>query len=125
MPSGPAAPTALRTIVLIGTVGGLFSALFGVGGGIVIVPMLVAFAGLSTRHATATSLAALVLVAAWGAIGHGLYGNVRVGPALALGGPAVVGVLAGTWLQSRLRAATLDRAMAALLVVIAVFLVFR
>ena len=116
-------PTA--RLALIATVGGLFSALLGVGGGIVIVPLLVALAGMDTRTATATSLAALCLVAGSGAAWHAALGNVRPGPALALGAPAVVGVLFGTWLQARMRAATLDAAIAAGLLLVAVTMVAR
>jgi uncharacterized membrane protein YfcA len=56
---------ALKLIV-IGTAAGLFSGLFGVGGGIVIVPLLVLWLGYDERAATGTSLAAIVFIAAYG-----------------------------------------------------------
>ena len=67
---------------MIGTVGGFFSGLFGVGGGTVIVPLLIVWLGYGEREATGTSLMAIVVIAAYGAIGQALYGNVdRLGGA--------------------------------------------
>jgi len=88
-------------LALVGTAAGLFSGLFGVGGGIVIVPLLVLWLGYGEREATGTSLAAIVVIAAVATAAHGLYGNVRVAEGLLVGIPAVVGVVAGTWLQQR------------------------
>jgi uncharacterized membrane protein YfcA len=94
-----------RTLALavIGTGAGLFSGLFGVGGGIVVVPLLVLWLGYGEREATGTSLAAIVVIAAVSAGTQGLYGNVRVAEGLLVGIPAVGGVVAGTWLQQRVR----------------------
>ena len=50
-------------LVLIGLVAGMFSSLFGVGGGIVIVPLLILVAAFGAREATATSLGAIVITA--------------------------------------------------------------
>lgn len=92
-----------RTIALalVGTAAGLFSGLFGVGGGTVIVPLLVLWLGYGEREATGTSLGAIVVIAAVAAAAQGLYGNVRVEEGLVVGIPAVAGVVAGTWLQQR------------------------
>jgi uncharacterized membrane protein YfcA len=73
----------------IGTLAGLFSGLFGVGGGSVIVPLLVLWLGYDERRATATSLAAIVCIAAFAAAAQGLYGNVRLLDAALVGVPAV------------------------------------
>ena len=54
-------------LLAIGAAAGVFSALFGVGGGIIIVPLLVYVVGLAPRAATGTSLAALAFTAAAGA----------------------------------------------------------
>src|SRR3954454_21232279 len=87
-------PPMRRTLQLaaIGTAAGLFSGLFGVGGGTVIVPLLVLWLGYPERQATATSLAAIVLIAAAGVAVQGPYGNVHVAKALLVGVPAVFGV---------------------------------
>jgi uncharacterized membrane protein YfcA len=92
-----------RTLQLaaIGTAAGLYSGLFGVGGGGVIVPLLILWLAYGEREATGTSLAAIVIIAAVTAGLHGLYGNVHLDDGLLIGLPAVGGVLAGTWLQQR------------------------
>jgi uncharacterized protein len=115
----PASPTERpRTLVLaaIGTAAGLFSGLFGVGGGTVIVPLLVLWLAYGEREATGTSLAAIVVIAAAAVVVHAGYGNARVGDALALGLPAVGGVLAGTALQQRVPQRAVSLLFAALLV---------
>ena len=66
-------------LVLIGLVAGFFSALLGVGGGIVIVPLLLLICAWDTRPATATSLAAIGITAVSGAIAYAAHGDVRVG----------------------------------------------
>lgn len=109
----------------IGTAAGLFSGLFGVGGGSVIVPLLMLWLGYDERAATATSLAAIVFIASFAAATQGLYGNVHVLDAMLVGVPAVGGVLLGTWLQQRVRARTISLGFAAVLVASAVELILR
>lgn len=111
-----------RTLRLagVGTAAGVFSGLFGVGGGIVMVPMLVLALSYGEREATGTSLAAIVLIAGAAAAVQGLYGNVRVVEALLVGVPAVGGVLAGTWLQQRVPTKAISLLFAALLLASAV-----
>jgi uncharacterized membrane protein YfcA len=112
-------------LMAIGTLAGIFSGLFGVGGGSVIVPLLVLWLGYDERRATATSLAAIVFIAAFAAATQGLYGNVRLLDAALVGVPAVFGVLIGTWLQQRLQARSIALLFAAVLVASAVELVLR
>ena len=107
-------------LVLIGLAAGFFGALFGVGGGIVIVPLLILLAAYPERPAMATSLAAIGLIAAEGVIFFAIHGDVEVSYAALVGLPAMVGVLAGTSLQQRLATRTLSLGFAALLVAIAV-----
>lgn len=112
-------------LVVIGTLAGLFSGLFGVGGGAVIVPLLVLWLGYDERTATGTSLAAIVFIAAFAAGTQGLYGNVHVLDAVLIGVPAVAGVLIGTWLQQRLSLRWISRLFALVLLASAVELVSR
>lgn len=115
----------LLKLMAIGTLAGLFSGLFGVGGGSVIVPLLILWLGYDERAATGTSLAAIVFIAGFGATAQGLYGNVHVLDALLIGIPAVGGVLIGTWLQQRLATRSIALLFAAVLVASAVELVLR
>jgi uncharacterized membrane protein YfcA len=109
----------------IGTVAGVFSGLFGVGGGSIVVPLLVLWLGYGTREATGTSLAAIVVIAAIaGAVQVG-YGNVDFGQAATIGLPAVGGVVAGTWLQQRISTKAITLAFSAFLILMAVLLVVR
>lgn len=113
-----------RTIRLaaIGVLAGAFSGLFGVGGGTVIVPLLILL-GYGERSASATSLCAIVIIAALAAGAQGIYGNVDVGNALLLMGPAVLGVGAGVAIQQRISERAVSITFSLLLVVIAVELI--
>jgi uncharacterized membrane protein YfcA len=108
---------------VIGLAGGAFSALFGVGGGTVIVPLLIFWLAYGERQATATSLAAIVIIGALAAAGHGLYGNVDVGNALLIAVPAILGVALGVALQQRLPERVVSLMFAALLVGVAIELI--
>ncbi len=112
-------------LMAIGTAAGLFSGIFGVGGGTVIVPLLVLWLGYGEREATGTSLAAIVFIAGFAAAVQAGYGNVRVVDGLLVGIPAVVGVLLGAWLQQRLHSRTIALLFAAVLVASAVELLLQ
>jgi uncharacterized membrane protein YfcA len=110
-------------LVAIGTLAGLFSGLFGVGGGVVLVPLLVLWLGYGEREAAGTSLAAIAIIASAAALVQAAYGNVHVGAGLLVGIPAVGGVLAGTWLQQRIDPRTVRLLFAGLLTLSAIKLV--
>ncbi len=112
-------------LAAIGTLAGVFSGLFGVGGGTVIVPLLILWLGYGPREATGTSLAAIVLIAGFAAATQGAYGNVHVLDAVLIGVPAVGGVLLGTWLQQRLPTRSISLLFATVLVASAAELVTR
>lgn len=115
-------PRLLR-LAAIGTAGGAFSGLFGVGGGTVIVPMLIFWFAFGEREATGTSLVAIAVIGTLGAVVQALYGNVDLAHGLVVGVPAVLGVLAGAAAQQRLPERAVSLLFAALLVVVAVQLV--
>jgi uncharacterized protein len=102
-------------LLAIGVVAGLFSALFGVGGGIVVVPLLILVAGFPPRPAMATSLAAIALISLVGAVTYALHGEVKPGAAAVVGFPAAAGAIVGAALQQRLATRTLSFGFAALL----------
>jgi uncharacterized protein len=108
------------SLVLIGLVAGFFSALLGVGGGTVIVPLLLVVAKWDMRSASATSLAAIGITATAGVIAYIPYGEVEPLYALLVGVPAALGAAGGATLQQRVPVRTLSFLFAAVLVVIAI-----
>jgi uncharacterized membrane protein YfcA len=104
----------------IGLAAGVFSALFGVGGGGVVVPLLILLAGFESKAATGTSLAAIGLTALFGIASFSILGEVEWGYAALVGVPAVLGTLAGTWAQQRISSRLLTALFAVFLAVIAV-----
>ena len=109
-------------LLAIGLVAGLFSALFGVGGGIVIVPLLILGCHFQGRAATGTSLAAIGITALAGTILYAFEGHVDVGHAALVGLPASVGALVGTGVQQRISMRVLTLAFAGLLAALALWL---
>jgi uncharacterized membrane protein YfcA len=123
-----ATDTRDRTLKLaaIGTLAGVFSGIFGVGGGTVIVPLLIFWFGYGERLATGTSLGAIVLIGLIGAIAQGgFYGNVHLATGLLLSIPAVLGVVIGTAIQQRIPQRAVSLLFAALLVGVAIELIVR
>ena len=107
-------------LVLIGHAAGFFSALFGVGGGTVIVPLLLLVLSWEMRAATATSLAAIGITATAGVVTYVVHGEVEPVYALLVGVPAALGAVGGATLQQRVPVRTLSFLFAALLVAIAI-----
>ena len=107
-------------LAAIGLLAGFFSALFGVGGGIVIVPLILLIAGFTERPAMATSLAAIGIIAAVGTISYAAHGELKPGAAAVVGIPAAFGAVAGAALQQRLANRTLSLAFAALLLAVGI-----
>jgi uncharacterized membrane protein YfcA len=109
-------------LAVIGVVAGFFSALFGVGGGLITVPLLLLFTQFRERPAMATSLGAIGITALAGTIRYAFNGDVEWGYAALVGLPAAAGAVAGAALQQRVRGRWLSLAFAALLVVVGVLL---
>jgi uncharacterized protein len=105
--------------LILGFAAGVLSGMFGVGGGILFVPTLSLVVGLSHLEAQATSLAAIIPVAAVGAWRQHQEGFVRWRAALAIGLASGVGVGGGVILADNLSDDTLRRLFACLLVIIA------
>jgi uncharacterized membrane protein YfcA len=89
-------------LVAIGLGGGVLSGLLGVGGGIVMVPLLVLWAGYAQRQAHAISLGAIIPISIAGIATYGVAGEVRWWDALALAAGAIVGAPIGAGLLVRI-----------------------
>lgn len=104
----------------IGLAAGVLSGLFGIGGGVVIVPALIVVAQMQPETATGTSLAALLLpVGALGAWHYYRHGFVAIAPAAWIAGGLVVGAWLGAHIALRLSAQDLQRVFAIFLAVVA------
>lgn len=119
--SGPARKWALP---FIGLVGGLASGLLGVGGGIFMVPLLVALGGLSEHEAHATSLLAILPIAIVGAAVFSFEGKSSYALAVLLALGSLVGAPVGARIMARMSEGTLKSVFGAAMIVVAVVLLF-
>jgi uncharacterized protein len=111
--------------IAIGLAAGVLGGLLGLGGGVLFVPGLVIFLGLSQHQAEATSLLAIIPVALVGALTQNRYGNVRRADALRMGVISIAGAAAGVALANVLSGAVLRTAFALVILLIAAQLVQR
>ena len=111
-------------LAVIGAAAGVLSGLFGVGGGIVMVPALV-MAGLGQHRAQSTSLAAIVPIAIVGAIVFGRADSVDLGAAVVLAAGSLVGARGGALLMHRLSGALLTRIFGVFLIIVAMSMLLR
>jgi uncharacterized membrane protein YfcA len=109
--------------VLAGFAGGVVAGMLGVGGGVLFVPALVIFVGLSQLDAEATSLVAIIPVAIAGAWRQHRYGNLRLRDGVVVGVLAVPGAIAGVGLANAVPERALEIGFGSLLVVVALRLV--
>ena len=110
--------------VVLGVVAGVLAGMFGVGGGILFVPILVAL-GLSQHDATGTSLLAIVPTVVAGTWRQSRYGNVRWRAALVVGVASAASAQGGVALAESLSNQTLRRLFAVLLVAVALQIAWR
>jgi len=111
--------------VLLGFAGGTVGGLLGVGGGILFVPALAIFQDQSQVQAEATSLLAIVPVAAVAAWRQHGYGNVRLRDGLLIGALSPLGVAAGVVVANAVSQRVLELSFAALALAIAARLTVR
>ncbi|WP_226924813.1 sulfite exporter TauE/SafE family protein [Georgenia satyanarayanai] len=99
---------------------GVLSGLLGIGGGVVLVPLLVLLMGMAQKRAQATSLAAITLTAVAGAVSYGVAGDVVLVPALVVAAGGIVGTLVGAELVHRMSERALRLVFAVVMVAVAV-----
>ncbi|MCA9090376.1 MAG: sulfite exporter TauE/SafE family protein [Planctomycetaceae bacterium] len=105
---------------------GILSGLFGVGGGFVIVPALVLFAGLGIKRAVATSLLVISMISTSGVASYLIAGrplNLEVSSLFAAGG--VVGLILGTLLGRKLSGPTLQKSFSVAILGVACFILIK
>jgi uncharacterized membrane protein YfcA len=116
--------STIALAIVLGFAAGVFAGLFGVGGGILFVPTLVAL-GLDQLEAQGTSLLAIIPTVLVGAWSQRRYGNLRVRTAVTVGVASIVGVEAGARIVTELPEDTLRRLFAVLLFAVAAQLAWR
>ena len=109
-------------LVLIGLAAGVFGGGLGVGGGIILVPLLVVV-GFERHRAHATSLAAIMFIATAGAISFGVSGAIDVGIGVTIGIGGVLGSVIGATVMHRVSARVLTIVFAVLLLVAGIRLI--
>jgi uncharacterized membrane protein YfcA len=110
---------------LLALAGGIAGGLVGVGGGVLFVPALTVFLGLSQVEGESTSLLMIVVVALVGAMRQNAYGNVRVREALVIGALSPLGVLIGVGVANHVSERVLQLSFAALALFMAAQLIKR
>jgi uncharacterized membrane protein YfcA len=109
------------TLVLVGLAAGVLAGLFGIGGGVLIVPALVYFAAMPIKTATGTSLGALLLpVGLLGAMAYWKAGHIDMRASLLVALGLFFGALVGARIALVMPAAMLQRAFAVFLVAVAI-----
>lgn len=111
-------------LVVIGVIGGLLSGAFGVGGGIVLVPLLIAFAHLDQRQAAATSLLAILPTSIAGSVTYLVGGQVDYLAAAVIAVGAIIGSIIGTWLLPKVPIVWLRWGFIVVLLIVAVRMAF-
>lgn len=112
-------------LIAIGLAGGVLSGLLGVGGGIVMVPLLVLWARLSQRDAHAVSLGAIIPISLASVLTYGVAGKVRIGDAAALAVGSVLGARLGAGALARIEERPLKLVFGLFLGAVAILMLVR
>ncbi|MGB3790717.1 MAG: sulfite exporter TauE/SafE family protein [Phormidesmis sp.] len=120
MALGPAInPTMARTVT--GVIAGFMAGLFGVGGGVILVPLQILLLGESIKTAVRTSLGVIVVTSISVCVGHAIQGNILLAEGLLLGLGGLIGVQISTRFLPRLSDNTVTQLFRALLIVLSVY----
>ncbi|MDJ0635072.1 MAG: sulfite exporter TauE/SafE family protein [Xenococcaceae cyanobacterium MO_188.B29] len=114
---------SLSKVASIGFSAGILSGVFGVGGGIIMVPLQRAFLGESLKASITTSLGAIVLISGVGVTQHALAGNVLWLPGLLLGVGSLIGGQLGARLLPKLPEIWVQYLFTGLLISLAIYMV--
>ncbi len=115
---------SVLTYLVIGLAGGIAAGLFGIGGGVVIVPLLIYWAGFPTQRATGTSLAVLLPpIGLAAALEYYRHGNVDVRGAIFIAVAMFVGAWFGAFAANKMGGAWLRLAFGAFVIALGIDLI--
>jgi uncharacterized membrane protein YfcA len=112
-------------LIAIGVCGGVLSGLLGVGGGIVMVPLLVLWAGYAQRDAHAMSLGAIIPISLASVLTYGVAGKVHPVDALLLAAGSIVGARIGAGALTRIEERPLKLVFGLFLAAVAIVMLVR
>ena len=111
--------------VVIGALGGVASGLFGIGGGVLIVPLLIYWAGFSQHRATGTSLAVLLPPIGLAAtIEYYRHGNVDLRAAMVLAASMIIGGWVGAYFANQMQGPHLRLAFGLFLTALGIYVIY-
>jgi len=113
---------SLPGLVYVGVLIGLLTGLLGVGGGVLMMPLLLSVVGMTPRQAVGTSLGIVLFASASGTVKYGLIDGVNLAVAMSILVGSTLGVQVGAWLCSRLRAGSIRRYFAVLVAAVIVMI---
>lgn len=114
-----------RSSILIGVVAGILAGLFGVGGGVVMVPLQMVLLSTPIKEAVCTSLGAIIMIGISGLLRHAWLGHVLWLPGFCLGCGGVIGAQIGAWILPHLSPTVLSVMFRCLLTVMAIWMVYE
>lgn len=120
----------LSGLIITGLIAGVFSSLFGVGGGFVMVPLLVILSGFNLKRAAGTSLVSIFFIAAAGIFQHYFFGDLAAAlaaqmvPMIVMALAGVFGAPIGAWLNHKLPASLLQKSFMLFVLGITVYMFF-
>jgi len=106
--------------ISVGIAGGLGAGLIGIGGGIIMIPCMISFLGVSQHKAHATSLAAIAPLAVMSAAVYSSYGNLNIYLACVIAVGGVIGAYIGASLMPHVNATVLQRLLGVLCIIMAI-----
>jgi uncharacterized membrane protein YfcA len=117
--------TKIVWYVATGAAAGLLAGFLGIGGGLILVPMMVGFLGITQHKAHGTSLAVIIPIAIIGAIVYAVRGDINWTLVAAIGSGSVIGVIVGAKLMMRVPALKLRQLFGLYTIAIGILLLLR
>lgn len=111
-------------VISFGFITGIFSGLLGIGGGIILIPLMVTYLGINQHTAHGTSLAVIVPTALTASVVYSFNGNVNFIPALNLAVGSMVGASLGAKWMKKIPEKRLKQLFGTFLIIIGIRMIF-